>query len=140
MASILPKMKQKGAERHAVNALGEDHPFAPLQFYYPFIFHALSFSLVRQDESYYHQPDHLLPPMAATEPGTPSCGSSNSLGSSGSHLPYTHEEALAFLKGKDKAREELGNVSRQSGVEQAKWEDQWKQFYNAIYLSRLPTR
>jgi hypothetical protein len=26
MASVMPKMKQKGAERHIVNVLGENHP------------------------------------------------------------------------------------------------------------------
>jgi len=75
---------------------------------------------------------HLLPPMTVTKPGTPSSDSSDSSGSLESDLPYTHEEALAFLKGRDEAREELGNVSKQFGIEQAEWVDQQKQFCDAI--------
>ena len=45
---------------------------------------------------------------------------------------YAHEEALSFRKERDEARRELGDVSKQFGIEQAEWEDQRKQLCDAI--------
>jgi hypothetical protein len=55
---------------------------------------------------------HLLPPVTATQPGTPSSDSSDSSSSSELDLLNNHKEALAFLKGRDEAREELGNICK----------------------------
>ena len=89
---------------------------------------------------------HLLPPATAAQPGTPSSSSSGSSSSSSSyhpnpwgpaepadaHHPYSHEEALKFRQERDEAREELGDVSKKFGIEQAEWEDQRKQLCDAI--------
>ena len=89
---------------------------------------------------------HLLPPATAAQPGTPSSSSSGSSSSSSSyhpnpwgpaepadaHHPYSHEEVLKFRQERDEAREELGDVSKKFGIDQAEWEDQRKQFCDAI--------
>ena len=89
---------------------------------------------------------HLLPPVTAAQPGTPSSGSSGSSSSSSSyhsnpwgpaepadaHHTYSHEEALKFRQERDEAREELGDVSKKFGIDQAEWEDQRKQLCDAI--------
>ena len=48
------------------------------------------------------------------------------------HHPYSHEEALKFCQERDEAWEELGDVSKKFGIEQAEWEDQRKQLCDAI--------
>jgi hypothetical protein len=134
VASVPPRRKQKGAERHTVNELGENRFFASLWSYFSFIplVFDFSFSIIRVRVITTSQ-GHLLPLMTSTKPRTPSSDSSDSSGSSESNLSYTHEEALAFLKGRDEAQEELGNISKQFGIEQAEWEDQRKQFCDAIF-------
>jgi hypothetical protein len=86
---------------------------------------------------------HLLPPATAAQPGTPSSGSSSSSSSyhsnpwgpaepADAHHLYSHEEALKFRQERDEAREELGDVSKKFGIDQAEWEDQRKQLCDVI--------
>ena len=145
MASVLPTERLKEAEHRAAGVVGTIRLFAPLQFLVHLLVSIFSSSFIRirviSSIQY-----HLLPPATAAQPGTPSSGSSGSSSSSSSyhsnpwgpaepadaHHPYSHEEALKFRQERDEAREELGDVSKKFGIDQAEWEDQRKQFCDAI--------
>ena len=142
VASILPTGRLKEAEHRAAGVVGTIRLFAPLQLSCSSLSFDFSSSFIRIrviSSSQYH----LLPPMTAAQPGTPSSGSSSSSSSYHSnpwgsaepadayHL-YSHEEALKFRQERDEAREELGDVSKKFGIDQAEWEDQRKQLCDAI--------
>ena len=145
VASVLPTGRLKEAEHRAAGVVGTIRLFAPLQLSCSSLSFDFSSSFIRIrviSSSQYH----LLPPATAAQPGTPSSGSSGSSSSSSSyhsnpwgpaepadaHHPYSHEEALKFRQERDEAREELGDVSKKFGIEQAEWEDQRKQLCDAI--------
>ena len=136
----------EGSRASRCRRRGYDSAFCPLcNFLVHLLISISSFSFIRIrviSSSQYH----LLPPVTAAQPGTPSSGSSGSSSSSSSyhsnpwgsaepadaHHPYSHEEALKFRQERDEAREELGDVSKKFGIDQAEWEDQRKQFCDAI--------
>ena len=145
VANDLPTERRKEAEHRAAGAVGTNRLFAPLRFScsslsFDFFFLIIRIRVISSNQ--YHR----LPPATAAQPGTPSSSSSGSSSSSSSyhpnpwgpveladaHHPYSHEEALKFRQERDEAREELGDVSKKFGIEQAEWEDQRKQLCDAI--------
>ena len=129
-------MKPNRAGLHAVDVSGKDQLLPPCGFLLLHLFHPIfldfSSAICSTRVISTNQP-HLLSRhrhFAANPnpPSPPSSSNSDDL----ADLPYGHEEALVFRQERDEARRELGEVSKQFGIEQAEWEDQRKQFCDAI--------
>jgi hypothetical protein len=154
MASALLRKRQKEAEHGTAGTLGENRFLAPLRLFLLFIFFDLDSSadLLRAISS-----QHQRPPLAtAAQPGASNqparaSGSPSSSESGDSYhsnpwgpaesdedpyegylISYSHADLLVFHRERDEAREELGDVSKKFGIEQAEWEDQRKQLCDAV--------
>lgn len=149
-ANVRRLEKRKGAARAIVAAASKQQSLATLRLFFSFFFLISSdfnpalilFRATRAATGQYR----LLPPVTAARPGVPAPPApvsdsssesgdsfhSNPWGSLMDEIPYLPAEALVFHRERDEARQELGEVSKQFGKEQAEWDDQQKQFCDSI--------